>query len=254
MDHSRLCIIAQGSKRVFLGEESFQIGESQMLLVSINLPATSVVLQPPYVGVRLALEPALIIALLQELVLPEEEEVSTQPLMVLPVDFHLMESFLHLIRLLDQPEHIPFLAPLAERELLYRLLIGPAGRVLRAWFTPTSRSAQISQTTRQLRRCYNEPIRVGELARSAGMSVPTFHRHFKAGTTMSPIQFQKHIRLQEAHRMLLTKEKDIASVAYAVGYVSRHQFSRDYRRWYGVTPGQAANVVQKTRRRGVALG
>ena len=242
--YPRLCIVAQGRKRVFLGGEAFFFDPTRFLLTSVNLPTTSEIMQPPYLGVSLTLDQAVLASLLLEMPTggsdDDGEAPCCQPLVAVPVDGDLLEAVLHLVRLLDQPQHLPVLAPLAERELLYRLLVGPAGRVLQAWLRPTSRAAQIGRVTRLLRRQYKQPVRIEALARLAGMSTPTFHRHFRAVTTMSPLQFQKCIRLQEARRLLLTREQGAADVAFAVGYASRHQFSREYHRMFGVPPGQAS--------------
>lgn len=247
--YPRLCVVAQGRKRVFLGGETFFFNESNFLLTSVNLPATSEVVRSPYLGVSLILDPTALASLLLEMSPAEEGEQampSSRPLTTVPVGDDLLEAVLHLVRLLDQPQHVPVLAPLAERELLYRLLVGPTGRSLRAWLRPTDRSAQIGRVTRLLRRQYKQPVRVEELARVAGMSVPTFHRHFRAVTTMSPLQFQKRIRLQEARRLLLTRNQGAADVAFAVGYASPHQFSREYHRLFGAPPGQDAGAAQTT--------
>ncbi len=241
--YPRLCIVAQGRKRVFLGGAEFFFDSTRFLLTSVNLPATSEIVQPPYLGISLTLDPTVLTSLLLEMPAgsaDDGEVPSCQPLVAVPVDGDLLEAVLHLVRLLDQPQHLPVLAPLAERELLYRLLAGPAGRPLQAWLQPTSRAAQIGRVTRLLRRQYKQPVRIETLARLAGMSTPTFHRHFRAVTTMSPIQFQKCIRLQEARRLLLTRDQGAADVAFAVGYVSRHQFSREYHRLFGIPPGQGS--------------
>ena len=239
--YPRLCIVAQGRKRVFLGGEEFFFDPARFLLTSVNLPATSEIVQPPYLGISLTLDRTVLTSLLLEMPAgsdDDREAPSCQPLVAVPVDGDLLEAVLHLVRLLDQPQHLPVLAPLAERELLYRLLVGPAGRSLQAWLRPTGRAAQIGRVSRQLRHQYKQPVCIEALARMAGMSTPTFHRHFRAVTTMSPLQFQKCIRLQEARRLLLTRDQGATDVAYAVGYASRHQFSREYRRQFGVPPGQ----------------
>ncbi len=243
--YPRLCIVAQGRKRVFLGGEEFFFDPTRFLLTSINLPATSEIVQLPYLGISLTLDRTVLTSLLLEMPTGSDDDgeaPSCQPLAAVPVDDDLLEAVLHLVRLLDQPQHLPVLAPLAERELLYRLLVGPAGRPLQAWLRPTSRAAQIGRVTRLLRRQYKQPVRIEALARMAGMSTPTFHRHFRAVTTMSPLQFQKCIRLQEARRLLLTRDRGAADVAFAVGYASRHQFSREYHRLFGVPPGQGSSA------------
>ncbi len=245
--YPRLCMVAQGRKRVFLGGEEFFFDPAHSCSPSVNLPATSEIVQGPYLGISLTLDPTVLASLLLEMPPASDEDgeaLSCQPLAAVPVDADLLAAALHLVRLLDQPQHLPVLAPLAERELLYRLLVGPAGRSLQAWLRPTSRAAQIGRVSRQLRHQYKQPVRIEALARLAGMSTPTFHRHFRAVTTMSPLQFQKCIRLQEARRLLLTRDQGAADVAYAVGYASRHQFSREYRRQFGMPPGQEASQAE----------
>ena len=154
------------------------------------------------------------------------------------LEFDLLDPLLRLLRLLDSPRDVPALAPLIEREILYRLLLGPKGGMLRQLAQPNSQLSQISRAIDVIRRQYNDTLRVEELARTAGMSSTSFHRHFRAVTAMSPLQFQKQIRLQEARRMLLAQKADAARVAFDVGYESASQFSREYRRLFGAPPGR----------------
>jgi transcriptional regulator GlxA family with amidase domain len=140
-----------------------------------------------------------------------------------------------LMRLLDAPNDIRVLAPLLEREILYRLLQGPQGGALRQIVHADSRLGQVRRAICWIRDHFDQPLRIQALAEIAGMSAASFHRHFKAATAMSPLQFQKSIRLQEARRMLMTRH-DVARVAYAVGYESASQFSREYARLFGLPP------------------
>jgi len=157
---------------------------------------------------------------------------------------------LRLLRLLDQPQHVATLAPLVEREILYRLLLGSRGDMLRQLALPTSQLSQINRTIGFIRRRFDQPIRVAELADLASMSSPSFHRHFRAVTGMSPLQFQKRIRLQEARRRLLSEDVAAANVGMEVGYESPSQFSREYRRLFGAPPVRDASLA----RQGVEAG
>jgi len=162
-----------------------------------------------------------------------------------PLDDDLLDPLLRLLRLLDRPRDIPVLAPLIEREILYRLLCGPRGEMLRQLALPSSQLSQISRAINLIRERYDKSIRVDQLARTASMSATSFHRHFRAVTAMSPLQFQKRIRLQEARRRLLSQEVDAARVSFDVGYESASQFSREYRRMFGAPPGRDAAQARR---------
>lgn len=233
-----LCVVARGRKRVFLGGETFDYAAATYLLASAGLPATGQVAEAPYLGLTFGLELEVLASLL--LVMPPRQE--TRPpgraLAVNELDDDLLGCLVRLLRLLDHPERIPVLAPLLERELHYHLLLGPQREMVRHLGMPASQLSQISRAFNLLRQRFNQTIRVEELARLAGMSTPTFHRHFRAVTSMSPLQYQKQIRLQEARRLLQTQHAKASSVAYAVGYESSSQFNREYRRMFGITPNQ----------------
>ncbi len=160
------------------------------------------------------------------------------------VDGDLLGALLRLLQLLVSPQDIGVLAPLIRREVYYRLLNGEQGGILRQRVLPASRSMQISRAVAAIRENFGEALTMPDLARAAGMSGPSFHRHFRAVTTMSPLQFQKQIRLQEARRILLADGGDAASVGFEVGYESASQFSREYRRLFGVPPGRDAREVR----------
>ena len=162
-----------------------------------------------------------------------------------PLNGDLADAVARLLRLLDRPSDIPVLAASIEREIVYRLLLGPQGEMLRQMAAPTSYLSHISRAIAIIRDRYDEKVRIDELADAASMSVTSFHRHFRAFTNMSPLQFHKRIRLHEARRLLLSSEGDAASVSLHVGYESASQFSREYRRLFGTSPGRDAAHARK---------
>ena len=239
MYHPLFCVVASGRKRIVLGEEEFRYGPGTYLIASADLPVSGQVIEGPCLGMTLTLEPARLAELLREM--PSVEGGRPVPAKAMAVNAlgpELMETLVRLLRLLDRPEHIPVLAPLAEREVLYHLLLGPQGETLRQLARPASRLSQIGRAIDVIKRRYDQTLRVEELARVAAMSAPSFHRHFRAVTAMSPLQFQKRIRLQEARRLLLSQDVDAARVSFDVGYESASQFSREYRRLFGEPPGR----------------
>ena len=240
MYHPLLCVVARGRKRIVLGEEEFFYDPNTYLIASADLPVSGQVIEGPCLGITLKLEPERLAELLREMpgTAHGERPVATKAVAVNRLRSELMEALLRLLRLLDRPEHIPVLAPLAEREVLYHLLLGPQGETLRQLARPASRLSQIGRAIDVIRRRYDQTLRVEELARVAAMSAPSFHRHFRAVTAMSPLQFQKRIRLQEARRLLLSQDVDAARVGVGVGYESASQFSREYRRLFGEPPGR----------------
>lgn len=241
-----LCVVAQGRKRIFLGKEEFIYDPSTYLIASVDLPVTGQVIEAPCLGVTLALDPKLLAALLLEMPPMAAGWAASKALAVNALEDDLLDPLLRMLRLLDRPDDIPVLAPLIEREILYRLLLGPRGVMLRQLALPSSQLSQISRAIHWIRNHYDQPIRIEELARVAGMSAPSFHRHFRAVTGMSPLQFQKRIRLQEARRLLLSEPTDAARVGFDVGYESPSQFSREYRRLFGAPPGQDSAKVRGT--------
>jgi AraC-like DNA-binding protein len=241
-----LCVIAQGRKRVFLGNEEFHCDATSYLVASVDLPVSGQVLEAPCLGFVLALDVATLAALLLEMPPAALNCAPSKAMAINKLDDELLDPILRLIRLLDKPEHIPILAPLIEREILYRLLLGPRGEMLRQLALPASRLSQIRRAIDQIRSRFDQPLRVEELARAAGMSQPSFHRHFRAVTAMSPLQFQKQIRLQEARRRLLSQHADAAGIGFEVGYESASQFSREYSRLFGSPPGRDARRLRQS--------
>jgi AraC-like DNA-binding protein len=240
-----LVVMAQGGKRLLLGDQVFEYRAGQLLVVTAGLPVTGHFLdatpQHPALGMGLVLRPAAIAQLLLEAPAARLSGASTG-LAIATGDAgpDLLDAVARLLRLLDHPADTRVLAPLAEREILWRLLTGPHGSIVRQIGLADSSLSQVSRAIQWLRENYAEPMRIEDIARMAGMSAAAFHRHFRAVTTMSPLQFQKHIRLQEARSLLLARPDDVAGVGHLVGYDSPSQFNREYRRLFGAPPGQDA--------------
>jgi AraC-like DNA-binding protein len=236
-----LCLIAQGSKRVSIGEQSLFYDASRYLIVSVDLPLVGHVVdaspERPYLCCKIDLDPKM----LADLMLADGAAVPRTDLPVLgvyPSDPDLIDAACRLVRLLDRPETIAALAPLIEREILYRLLTGPHGPMLRHVATAGSHLNQVSRAIAAIRRGFDGPIRIEEVAAEAGMSPSSLHAHFKAITRLTPLEYQKQLRLQEARRLMLVGGASAGSAGFAVGYESPSQFSREYRRLFGAPPRQ----------------
>jgi AraC-like DNA-binding protein len=242
-----LCLIAQGSKRVSLGEHSVVYDASRYLLVSVDLPLTGHVLEAsadaPYLCCKIDLDTAA----LADMVAADGHAAprsDLSPLAIYPSDPDLIDAACRLVRLLDWPEGVDTLAPLIEREILYRLLTGPHGGMLRHIASADSRLNQISRAIAAIRTGYHEQLRVDDIASAAGMSPSSLHAHFKAVTRMTPLEYQKQLRLQEARRLMLASGASAGSAGFAVGYESPSQFSREYRRLFGAPPRQDIERIQ----------
>jgi AraC-like DNA-binding protein len=239
-----VAVIVQGRKRVLLGDETLTYGEDRYLITSMDLPVKAAVMeatpQQPYLAVALRLDWREIASLVLES--PRAavggEARESRAMSTGAVSAPLLQAFDRLLALLDQPEHIPALAPLVRREIFYRLLVGEAGGRLRQIATVDSQSQLIARAIARLNASFAQPLRVEALAREVGMSVSTFHHHFKALTAMSPLQYQKQLRLNEARRLMLSDRLDAASAAFRVGYESPSQFSREYSRQFGAPPSR----------------
>jgi AraC-like DNA-binding protein len=238
-----LCVLASGAKRLFLEREEYRYDSENYLISSADLPVRGQVVEP-YLAVTLMIDPAVVADVL--LALPETPAVRATPLglAVSPLDAELTSALERFLTLLDHPADIPVLAGLIEREIMYRLLCGPQGEMLRQLALPLSHLSQISRAIRIIRARFDEKIRREELAAAAGMSVTSFHRHFRAVTAMSPLQFQKNIRLHEARRRLLSRDVNASHVSGDVGYESASQFNREYRRLFGTPPARDAAQVR----------
>ena len=242
-----ICLIAQGAKRVSLGEQSVIYDAARYLVVTVDLPLVGHVTQAsasaPYLCCKIDFD----MAALADLVLAEKRVAAyggLPMLAVYPIDDDLVDAACRLVRLLDRPESIPVLAPLIEREILYRLLQGPHGPLLRQIAAADSRLGQVSRAIQRIRRGYAEQLRIDEIAETAGMSASSLHAHFKAVTRMTPLEYLKQIRLQEARRLMLTEGASAGSAAFAVGYESPSQFSREYHRLFGAPPRRDIERLQ----------
>lgn len=234
-------VIAQGSKRLLVGDQVYEYDPLHYLVSSVDLPVAGKVAvgssSEPYLGLRLDLDVEAIGALIQDVEpLPAAQAEAPRGLYVNPLSDTLLDGVLRLLRLLDTPVDIPVLAPMVKREIFYRLLMNGQGAVLRQLVQKDSHTQRIARAIRLLREHYVRPLRVDDLARQAHMSASSFHHHFKAVTAMSPLQFQKQLRLQEARRLMFTSDTDVAVVAHQVGYESPSQFSREYSRLFGCAP------------------
>jgi AraC-like DNA-binding protein len=245
--HPLVALVAQGAKRTVLADQVLTYGAGQYLIVSTELPVTAHVIEAsaasPYLVVGLTLRPAMIAGLLLESPV-DRRSPDRRGIAVSRVTADLLDPVVRLLRLLDRPADLPVLAAAAEREVVWRLLTGEQGAMVRQIGLADSRLSQIGRAIRWIREHYTDLFRVEDAARVAGMSPTSFHRHFRAVTTMSPIQFQKQIRLQEARARLIAEPHDVAGVGFAVGYESASQFNREYRRMFGLPPGQDAQRLQ----------
>jgi AraC-like DNA-binding protein len=242
-------LIAQGAKSLALGDRVYEYRAGQFLVASLDLPVTGQFTKAsparPALGVGLDLRPSAIAALLLESAagnvhLPGRTTSPPPGIAISEAPDELIDAVIRMLRLPDHPRDIPILAPMIEREILWWLITGEQGATVRQLGLADSSLTHIGRAVRWIRDHYADTIRVGDLARLSGMSVSAFHRNFHSITAMSPIQFQKQIRLQEARLLLTTHPDDIAAAGYAVGYDSASQFSREYRRQFGAPPGRDA--------------
>ncbi len=241
-----VALIVQGSKRVLLGDETLHYGEDRYLIASMDLPVRTAVLEAspdrPYLGLALRLDWRELASLMLEVPAPAASRKAQTPdsraMTTGALSLPLLQAFGRLLDLLDHPEDIPALAPLVQREIHYRLLTGEAGARLRQIATVDTQSHQVARAIARINAQFHQPLRVEELAREAGMGLSTFHHHFKQLTAMTPLQYQKQLRLNEARRLMLSQRLDASTAAFRVGYESPSQFSREYRRLFGVPPSR----------------
>ena len=245
MSGTVFALVAQGAKTLALGDRVYEYRAGQYLIASVDLPVTGhyteASSQRPALGFGLVLQPAAIADLLQAPGLPRDTGAASA-LAVSDAPGDLVDAAIRMLRLLDRPRDIPVLAPLIEREILWRLITGEQGAAVRQLGLADSGLTHVARAVRWIRDNYREAFRVEDVARMSGMSVSAFHRNFQAVTAMSPIQFQKQIRLQQARLLLATRPGDVTGVGHLVGYDSPSQFSREYRRQFGVPPSRDAAV------------
>ncbi|MFN9428979.1 MAG: AraC family transcriptional regulator N-terminal domain-containing protein [Acidobacteriota bacterium] len=236
-----LALIAQGRKEVILGDQTLIYDQSRYLLTSVDLPILSRIraasAAKPFIALALRLDIPTVREILSRSQFPVSHSPPLRPAMATAETTpEILDACYRLVGLLSQPREIPVLADLFQREIIYRVLQGPAGARLRAIATLDDPCHRMARVIHWIRTHYAEPLRVQDLAGLAGMGVSTFHHHFRGLTAMSPLQFQKQFRLQIARALLLTHQMDAASAAFAVGYESASQFSREYRRFFGQSP------------------
>ncbi len=248
-----LCMIAQGSKEVLVGDDRYRYDPSQYLLITVELPVVSWVLQAsreqPYLSLHLELDMALVRSVAAEAELaPLQEPAQMKALNTGPLDAGLLDAVVRLVRLLDAPGEAKVLAPLITREIIYRLLLGEQGSQLRRMADLGGSIHYIARAADQLRQNLAQPLRVKDVARELGMSVSSFHSHFKAVIGLSPQQFQKRMRLQEARRLMLYEALDAAGAGYCVGYDDAAHFSREYKSLFGVSPKKDVGRLREVAR------
>ena len=236
-----LAIMVQGKKEVLLGEETYQYGVAQYLVVSVDLPLRAFVVEAtpdkPYLGFKLNLDPAQLYDILNQIRASTGKlQNSIRGLFVSDADALLIDCAIRLTKLLNTPRDIPFLAPLIIREVYYRLLEGEQSEAVRYIATSGSNMQRVAKAIARIEADYTKSLRVKELAQQVNMSSASFHRHFRKVTSMSPLQYQKQLRLLEARRLMLAENADAGSAAYQVGYESPSQFNREYSRVFGAPP------------------
>ncbi|WP_208023778.1 AraC family transcriptional regulator [Duganella aquatilis] len=241
-------LILTGSKTMTVGDRTFHYDPATYFVMSVDLPAVGAVhpaaTGEPYLAVSLTLDAAIIGALIRDLPVNICSTLFGSGFSVAPVNDELLDAWIRMLRLIDRPDEVAVLAPAYEREILFRVLQGPLGWMLRDIASPDTALSRISVAINWIRRNFNEQIRVETLAEMAALSVSAFHRHFKAVTALSPLQYQKRIRLLHARSQLIGGQGSATSVAFSVGYESPSQFSREYARLFGLPPSK--DLMQAT--------
>src|SRR4051812_31522287 len=243
-----LCLVAQGAKEVLLEEETYCLDPARSLLVSVDLPVAARVVEAspdcPYLAIRLALDPAVVGELLADGTATPRSGPPSRAIAVTPAEPALLDAVGRLVALLDAPQDVAPLSPLVLREITYRVLAGPQGGRLRQIASAGAPAHRIARAIRWLKDHFAEPLQVEALARQVGMSPSAFHLHFKGVTALSPLQYQKRLRLQEARRLMLGEGLEAAEAAFCVGYESASQFGREYRRTFGAPPRRDVAALQ----------
>lgn len=235
------CCVAQGRKQALIGEEVFRYDPGHYLLFTVDLPVVFRVEEAskerPYLGFGLTLDPSLVASVIIDAGIEVKKgDASVKAMDVSSIDADLLDAVVRLVRLLETPEQLKVLAPLVTREIVYRLLTGGQGARLSHLLTTGEVTRRVSKAVGHLREHFDEPLKIENIARELGMSVSGFHHHFKSVTAMSPLQFQKQIRLQEARRLMLGEHLDAASAGFRVGYDDPAYFSREYKKLFGAPP------------------
>jgi AraC-like DNA-binding protein len=243
-------LVIQGRKSLTVGDEVLHYGVGDCLLVAVDLPVISCVTQAseaePHLCMAMRINPSRLAALIDRLpTLRALAPEGVRGAAVNPASRELLDAALRMLRLLDRPDDIAAMAPLIEQEILYRLLTGPDGARLRHIAMAEGQSHRITKAVAWLRAHFAQPLRIETLADHVGMSQSSLHHHFKAVTNMTPVQYQKQLRLYEARRLMLVEGLDVGTAGYSVGYQSPSQFSREYRRLYGLSPARDVESLRE---------
>ena len=241
-------LILQGRKHLNIGKDSYEYGAGSMIVTSVDMPTSyellNVTPSNPFISLSLKLNPAI----LAEIISSESTASEHKSNEVFSIDWatqELLEDFDRPLRLLERPQQIETRAPLLIKDIHYLALAGTAGESLRSLYAPGAVGQRIRRVIHWMRENFREPITIEQLSDVAGMSSTTLHRHFKAFTSLSPVQYQKRLRLYEAQQFLIRGDGDVNSAAYAVGYQSPQQFNRDYKKFFGITPGKSTKNMKR---------
>lgn len=248
-----LCVVLQGAKQLMFGEDTLDYGEMECLVVSLDLPASGRIVaasrERPFVGVTIDLDVATLRDVLHQLDTPPTPTTATGSCaFVSQVDASLADCILRMVRLSETPAAIPILLPALNREICYWLLSSPHGGELCHLALPESNIERLTKAIHLLHVNFAQTLRIEQLAETARMSPSSFHQHFKALTSMTPLQFQKQLRLLEARRLMLADAANVTEAAYQVGYESASQFSREYSRTFGVAPKRDVMILKQLHR------
>lgn len=259
MSDPALAVIAQGSKEVYLGEERYQYDHYHYCLGTVDLPIVSHIIEAsrerPYLSFRMELDQTLVGSVMTELGhTAEKKGADVKAFDVSPMDAGLLDAVVRLVRLIDTPTEARVLAPLVKREIICRLLLGEQGDRLRHIAVVGGSTSPIARAIQQLRENFDQQIRIDDVAEEVGMSVSSFHHQFKAVTSITPLQFQKKLRLQEARRLMLGEDLDATSTAFRVGYNDASHFSREYKRLFGLPPMRDVELLREAAGQNVGLG
>ncbi len=246
-----VCMVVQGAKRVLLGNETYVYNEQQYLITSVDLPAFFQVIEAskerPLLGLKLTFDIQEVSRLLIDSNFPHHRaQRSAHGMATSEITLPLLTAFQRLVDLLDEAQDIQMLAPIIQKEIIYLLLVGEQGARLRQIAAAGSQSQQIARIIEWLKNNYTQQLRIDDLASQARMSTASFHNHFRSITALSPLQYQKHLRLHEARRLMLAESLDAATAAFQVGYESPSQFSREYNRLFGAPPLRDVTRLRQT--------
>ncbi|MGV1822417.1 AraC family transcriptional regulator [Agrobacterium tumefaciens] len=235
-------LILTGSKTMTVGDRTFHYDPATYFVMSVDLPAVGSVhpssAGEPYLAVSLTLDPTIVAGLIRDLPVKVSSELFGSGFSVAPVNEEVLDAWIRMLRLMERPDEIAILSPVYEREILFRVLQGQLGWMLRDIASPDTALSRISVAINWIRQNFAETIRVEALAEMAALSVSAFHRHFKAVTALSPLQYQKRVRLLHARSLLIAGQGNATSVSFGVGYESPNQFSREYTRLFGLPPSK----------------